>query len=335
MGKAWKLWLVLAIGLLLVGCGTVSEQGGGGTEGEQGGEQTGQQQQLVEGEAADLALVTINLQAVFFNQMVEGAEQAAQETGASLSVFNANNDAAAQNTAIENLIQQGVDGLIVVAIDVEGIKPAIQQAEEAGIPVVAVDAVVEDPAVDVQVGVDNEEAGRQMGDFFNQWAAENGIDSARMGLIGALNSFIQIQRQDSFTSVVESAGHEIIQVVDGQNVQETAQRAAEDLFTANPDMDTAYATGEPALIGAIAAARSQGVTDRISLFGWDLSESAIKAIDDGFLVGVVQQDPYTEGVEAVNAAMQLQAGEQPPQTIDVPITIVTQENVDEYRDLFE
>jgi ribose transport system substrate-binding protein len=288
-----------------------------------------------QGEAADIAMVTINLQALFFNQMVEGANKAAADTGANVTVYNANNDAAAQNTAIENYIQQNVDGLIVVAIDVEGIKPAIEQAAAAGIPVVAVDAVVDSPAVKVQVGVDNAQAGEQIGDFVNNWAQEQNVESAEIGVVGALNSFIQIQRQDAFTATVEQAGHEIIQVVDGQNVQETAQKASEDLFTANPNMTAAYATGEPAMIGAVAAARSQNVTDKVALFGWDLAQSVIQGIDDGFVVGVVQQDPYTEGMEAVNALVKLKQGETVPGKIDVPITIVTQENVEEFRSQFE
>src|SRR5690242_18165189 len=84
------------------------------------------------------ALVQINQQALFFNQINEGAQKAADASGDKLVIFNANNEAAAQNSAIENYIQQKVDGLIVVAIDVNGIMPAVKQASDAGIPVVAI-----------------------------------------------------------------------------------------------------------------------------------------------------------------------------------------------------
>ena len=92
--------------------------------------------------AETFALVQINQQALFFNQMNEGATAAAEEQGNELVIFNANNDPAAQNSAIETYIAQGVDGIVVVAIDVNGIMPAVQQAVDAGIPVVAVDAVL-------------------------------------------------------------------------------------------------------------------------------------------------------------------------------------------------
>jgi ribose transport system substrate-binding protein len=337
MSRAWKTLVVMVIAALvaalLLGCAVPQEQqeqGGGG-----GAEQQGGEKEVAEGKAADLALVTINLEAVFFTEMVEGAKEAAKEANASLSVFNANDDPAAQNNAIENYVQQGVDGLMVVAIDVEGIRPAIEKAADKGIPVVAIDAIVKSPAVDVQVGVDNADAARQMGDFFNDWAEREGIDSARIGVVGALNSFIQIERQDAFEETVKEAGHEIVQVVDGRNQQEEAQKAAENLFTANPDMDAVYATGEPAMIGAVAAARSQGMTERTSLFGWDLSKQAIGGIDDGFVIGIVQQDPRTEGVRAVESVMKLINNKEVQDTIYIPITIVTEQNVDQYRELFE
>jgi ribose transport system substrate-binding protein len=337
MSRTLKTLIVMVlaalVAALLLGCAVPQEQqkqGGGG-----GAEQQGGEEEVAEGKAADLALVTINLEAVFFTEMVEGAEEAAKEANASLSVFNANDDPAAQSNAIENYVQQGVDGLMVVAIDVEGIRPAIEKAADKGIPVVAIDAIVESPAVDVQVGVDNADAARQMGDFFNDWAQREGIDSAKIGIVGALNSFIQIERQDAFEQTVKQAGHEIVQVVDGRNQQEEAQKAAENLFTANPDMDAVYATGEPAMIGAVAAARSQGMTERTSLFGWDLSEQAIGGIDDGFVIGIVQQDPRTEGVTAVESEMKLIDDKEVQDTIYIPITIVTEQNVDQYRELFE
>src|SRR5579872_2769345 len=76
-------------------------------------------------QAETVALVTINQQALFFNQVNDGAKQAADKAGAKLVIFNANNNAAAQNSAIEVYIAQKVDGIVLVAIDVNGVKPAI------------------------------------------------------------------------------------------------------------------------------------------------------------------------------------------------------------------
>lgn len=280
-----------------------------------------------------VGLVQINQQAIFFNQMNEGAQQAADEAGVELTIFNANDDPVQQNQAVQNFVQQGFDAVIVVAIDVEGIKPAVQQAAGAGLKVIAVDAIVDDPAVNVQVGVDNAAAGKQIGDFVNTYAEDNGIQPS-IGVVGALNSYIQNVRKDSFADTVTKAGAQIVQTVDGKNTQEGAATAAENMLTAQPGMNIVYATGEPALLGTVAAVQSNGAANRLKVFGWDLTEQAIDGIDAGFVAGVVQQDPKTEGVEAVKAVKTLVDGGQVGKKIDVPVTIVTKDNVAPYRQIF-
>lgn len=281
------------------------------------------------------ALVQINQQALFFNQINEGAQKAADAAGDKLVIFNANNEAAAQNSAIENYIQQKVDGLIVVAIDVNGIMPAVKQASDAGIPVVAIDAILPDGPQKSQIGVDNGKAGADMGAYFLDYVKKNMGGKAKFGVVGALNSYIQNVRQKGFEDAVKSDGIEAVGVVDGQNIQDNALAAAENLITGNPDMTAIYATGEPALLGAIAAVQSQGKQDSIKVFGWDLTAQAISGLDDGYVVAVVQQDPAGEGKAAVEALAKLTAGQSVEKSISVPITIVTKENVEPYRAVFK
>ena len=279
------------------------------------------------------ALVQINQQALFFNQMNEGAQAAADAAGVNLVIFNANNDPAAQNSAIETYIQQGVDGLAVVAIDVNGIMPAVEQAAAAGIPVVAIDAILpEDGPQMAQIGVDNAAAGAELGAVFNEWAKAAG--GAKLGIVGALNSFIQNVRKDGFEGAI-SGDVTVVGTVDGQNVQDIALAAAENLMTANPDMTAIYATGEPALLGAIAAVESQGRQADVKVFGWDLTASAIAGIDAGYVEAVIQQDPAGMGAAAIEALNTITGGGTVEKNISVPVTIVTKANVDDFRAMFQ
>ena len=260
--------------------------------------------------ATTVALVTINQQALFFNQINDGAKQAADKAGAKLVIFNANNQAAAQNSAIEDYIAQKVDGIVLVAIDVNGVKPAITAAKKAGIPVVAIDARIPDGDNAAFIGVDNKGAGEEIGKFFANYVKTNMGGSAKVGVVGALNSFIQNQRLDGFKQAAAAGGSvKFLDTVDGQNIQDVALTAAENLMTANPDMNALYATGEPALIGAISAVTSQKMTDKVKVFGWDLTAQAIKGIDEGWIVAVVQQDPFQEGVAGVETILKLKKGE--------------------------
>lgn len=283
------------------------------------------------------ALVTINQQALFFNQINDGATAAAKTAGVDLVIFNANNVPSAQNDAIETYITQKVDGIILVAIDVNGVKPAITAAKAAGIPVVAIDAQIPDGDNVAFIGVDNTAAGELIGKHYADYVKTEMGGTAKVGVVGALNSFIQNQRLDGFKKAVEASGVGVtfLDTVDGQNVQDVALSAAENLMTANPDMTTLYATGEPALIGAVSAVTSQGRTGDVKVFGWDLTAQAVKGIDEGWVAAVVQQDPAGEGKAAVEALVKLKKGETIPPIINVPVTIVTKDNVDQFRGMFQ
>ncbi|MER9758170.1 substrate-binding domain-containing protein [Mesorhizobium sp. M0166] len=287
--------------------------------------------------ADTFALVNINQQALFFNQINEGAQKAADAAGAKLVIFNANNVPSAQNDAIENYITQKVDGIILVAIDVNGVKPAITAAKAAGIPVIAIDAQIPDGDNISFIGVDNTKAGEDIGKFYADYVKTEMGGKAKIGIVGALNSFIQNQRLDGFKKAVTESGQAItfLDTVDGQNVQETALSASENLMTANPDMNSLYATGEPALLGAVSAVTSQGRTGDVKVFGWDLTKQAVQGIDDGWVLAVVQQDPAGEGKAAVEALGKLKKGEKIDPIINIPVTIVTKKNVDEYRAMFK
>jgi ribose transport system substrate-binding protein len=287
--------------------------------------------------AETYALVTINQQALFFNQINDGATAAAKAAGVDLVIFNANNVPSAQNDAIENYITQKVDGIILVAIDVNGVKPAITAAKAAGIPVIAIDAQIPDGDNVSFVGVDNTKAGEDIGKFYADYVKANMSGTAKIGVVGALNSFIQNQRLDGFKKAVADSGQKVtfLDTVDGQNVQDVALSASENLMTANPDMTTLYATGEPALLGAVSAVTSQGRTGDVKVFGWDLTKSAVQGLEAGWVVAVVQQDPAGEGKAAIEAFVKLKKGEKIDPIINVPITIVTKENVGQFKDMFK
>ncbi|MDF1521187.1 MAG: substrate-binding domain-containing protein [Trueperaceae bacterium] len=283
-----------------------------------------------------IGLSTINLQALFFNQINDGALDAANQFGAEVQIVDSNNDPDRQVRAIESFITQQKDAIIVVAIDVNGIVPALQAARDAGIPVVAIDAQVASPPANTFIGVDNYGAGRQAGEYTLAYINDELGGTAKVGIVGALNSFIQNLRRDGFVEVLTGVdGIEIVNVVDGQNQQEIALTAAENLMTGTSDLDIVYATGEPALIGSIAAVESQGRTETVRIIGWDLTAQAVRGIEQGFVQAVVQQNPYQEGFEAVRASLEMIAGNEVGLEILIPIDIVTVDNVDDFRYLFE
>ncbi|GAA3150622.1 hypothetical protein GCM10020255_029380 [Rhodococcus baikonurensis] len=84
------------------------------------------------------------------------------------------------------------------------------------------------------------------------------------------------------------------------------------------------------MIGLVAAVNSQKAQDRIEAVGWDLSDQAVGGLKAGWLKGVVQQNTFEFGHEAMNSAIDLACGRGAPANIPVPTQIVTPENVADY-----
>jgi ribose transport system substrate-binding protein len=285
--------------------------------------------------APTYSLILINQQASYFNQMREGAQKQADKLGAKLIVFNANDVPSAQNNAIDDYIQQKVDGIAVDAIDVNGLRASVKTAAE-GIPVVGIDAVLPPGPQKAQVGVDNAVGGKMIADFLVTYVKTSLGGKAKVGVVGALSSTIQNARQkSSLDQLAKIPGITIAGTVDGRNSQDVALSAAENLITANPDMNVIYATGEPAMLGAIAAVNAQGMNKKIKVVGWDLAAEVIRGLDSGVVLGVVQQDPAAMGSAAIDALNNAHNGKSVPATISVPLVVVTKANVDPYRPIFK
>ncbi|WP_213778116.1 substrate-binding domain-containing protein [Caballeronia sp. dw_276] len=286
--------------------------------------------------AQTYSLILINQQATYFNQMREGAQKQADKLGAKLIVFNANDVPSAQNNALDDYIQQKVDGIAVDAIDVNGLRSSVKAAAAAGITVVGIDAVLPPGPQKAQVGVDNAVGGKLIADYLAKYVQANLGGKARVGVVGALSSTIQNSRQKaSIDELAKSPGISIAGIVDGRNSQDVALSAAENLITANPDINVIYATGEPAMLGAIAAINAQGMNKKIKVVGWDLASEVIRGIDNGVVLGVVQQDPAAMGRAAIQALNDVHEGKTVQTTISVPLAVVTKANVDPYRAAFK
>lgn len=277
-----------------------------------------------------------NLQALFFNQQLEGIKKAAADFGVEYVAIDCQNDLTRQVSSIEDLIRLGVNAIIVNPVDAFGVLPAIEEAVAAGIPVIAIDQKIKVPPASIFIGVDNYGAGVEIGKFVVEYVKNNMGGRAKIGIVGALNSYIQNLRMAGFLEAVRGEiGIQVVQIVDGQNVLEIAMAAAENLMTANPDLDLVYTTGEPATLGAIAAIEASGREKRVKLFGWDLHKAVIAAIDKGIALAIVQQDPFMQGYRGVEYALKVLRGEPVPEELIIPIVIVTKDNVDQFRALFK
>src|SRR3954470_22790830 len=99
----------------------------------------------------------------YFAVMKQALDEASRSIGAVLYITDARHDVTKQINDIEDLVQKGIDILLINPTDSAGIEGAVRSASKAGVVVVAVDAQANGP-IDSFVGSKNYDAGLLAGE---------------------------------------------------------------------------------------------------------------------------------------------------------------------------
>ncbi len=174
---------------------------------------------------------------------------------------NANGDPAVQVTQAEELINRGINGLIVSAQDQEAAVPIVQYATEHKVPVFTADADIDSPDVKMYVGFSGERAGKELGQDIlaylqNKYGSPKGTVLEMQGPLGGSSAQ---QRSKGLHDVLDQYPNITIIQAEGQFQEQPAKQAAEDKLRANPNIDAVYGANGPMASGAVAAMQDLGI----------------------------------------------------------------------------
>lgn len=294
--------------VLAVGCGG-GDQGGG--EG---------------GNGPRLALSVSTLSNPFFVSLRDGAQQTADEAGATLEVSDAQNDASKQQNDIQNFVTQQFDAILVNPVDSEAVGPAIEQANQADIPVLALDRGASGGEIATLIASDNVQGG--------EMAGEKLIELVGSGPVAQLEGI-------PGTSAARDRGQGFQQAIDGQSqVELVASQAAgfdrgqalnvtQNIVQANPNIKGVFAQNDEMALGAVQALGERAGSE-VKIVGFDAIDDALQAIQDGQMNATIAQQPGRIGTLGVENAIKVIDGQSIPEEIPVEVKLVTQENVSQF-----
>lgn len=241
----------------------------------------------------------------YFVKLREAAQAEADKKGAKLIAlagkFDGDNEG--QVSAIENLVSQGVKGILITPNSSTGILAAIKKARDAGVVVVALDTAT-DPAdaVDATFATDNKQAGV----FEGQWVKGTlGSTAPKLLMLdGTPGGTVDDFRHDGFLQGMGLAkGAAAIAGMENTNGDQTkAQTAMENLLQRVPDVNAVYTINEPAAAGAYAAISAAGKAKQVTMASIDGSCTGVRNVQAGKIGATVMQFPAKmaqQGVDAV------------------------------------
>ena len=237
------------------------------------------------------------------------------ENGYDLMFVDCDNDNAVQIEAVRTSIQQDVDYIILAPIQSAGWEAVLQEAKDAGIPVIVADRQVDADAsmYDAFLGTDTEVEGELAGN----WLAEylNGAEANILVIEGSVGASAAIGRTNGFNKVAEQ--HPEWKILDsqsgdftqtgGQEVMESYLKSYKGQFNVVVCQNDNEAYG--AMDAMDAAGVTYGVDGDVIIISYDATHDGLQHTLDGNIHCNVECNPI-QAAYVDKIIKQMEAGEE-------------------------
>jgi len=294
--------LVVTTSLLLAGCGAADAP-----------EQVGEAQSSAQ--AADtprVALIMKSLANEFFSTMADGARshqaEHADEYELIVNGIKDERDLSRQVALVDEMVNSGVDAIVIAPADSKALVPALRRAKEAGVVIVNIDNrldtdVLEQEGVAIPfVGPDNKAGAKQVGDFL---ATKLGEGDEVAILEGIRTSFNATQRRLGFEESMSAAGATITDSQSAEWEMSKANTIASSMLSEHPEIKAILAANDSMALGAMAAVKSAGRTGDVYVVGFDNISAVQQAIRDGKVLATADQHGDQLAVFGIEAALEM------------------------------
>ncbi|WP_069300027.1 D-xylose ABC transporter substrate-binding protein [Neptunicoccus sediminis] len=234
-------------------------------------------------------------------------KQALEAAGAKYISADAQASAAKQLTDVEALIAQGADALIILAMDKDAIGPAVDKADDEGIPVVGYDRLIEDNRT-FYLTFDNKGVGRIIAETVTAVQPEGNFAIIKGDKGDPNAAFLLDGMMEVIGNAVDAGKIKIVGEAfsDGWK-PDNAQKNMEQILTANDNnVDAVLAENDGMAGGVIAALAAQGM--EVPVGGQDGDHAALNRVARGTQTVSVWKDSRQLGTAAAEIAVALAGG---------------------------
>src|SRR5512141_2354147 len=217
-----------------------------------------------------------------------------EEKGYDVISQEANHDVKLQNDQIDNMIAQGVKGLIIIAEDGAAAATAVDKAAKAGVKVIAYDRLIKTQSIAAYLSFDNVEVGRQeaLGVMTalglpgsTTWTKDNPAKVVMSGGSPTDNNAILV-RQGQMEIIQPYIDSGVVKIVADQWVDNwdaaNALKMMENILTAqNNAIDAVVASNDGTALGELQAMSAQGLAGKVPISGQDATADGCNSIVKG------------------------------------------------------
>jgi ribose transport system substrate-binding protein len=233
-----------------------------------------------------------------------------------------------QIECINNAVAAGANAILIAANSADAPVAALEEAIDAGVTVVYVDAQANAPAA-ATLTTDNKAAGYTAGTVLLEALAEVGITSGSIGIIGTYSSTAStVAREEGFRQAFDGKGYTLLETQYCEGDPSKGQNIATNFITQGAV--GFFASNEASTLGAGNAIRENG--GQVLAVGFDKSDVILSHVENGYLVGVMAQNPDVMGYEGIKAAVTVLQGKTVAnKVIDTGVSVIGKSNVNSFR----
>jgi inositol transport system substrate-binding protein len=266
------------------------------------------------------------LEAPYVAAVQQHLENSVKNSEVEAVFLDAQSNVEKQISQIEQFIAWKVDVIILNPISYTGCAPAVDAANKAGIPIVAlITRVANQDKANSFVGSDHKDSGIIEAEMV---AKEIGGKGNIVVIEGVMGIDAQIQRMEGYKEVL--AKYPDIKIVAQQAAswqRADALTLVENWLQAGKDFTVVLSQNDNMAMGALKAIEDAKLADKIKVYGIDGDNDALQAVKDGRLAGTVFQDAKGQAEQAVASVLKLAKGETVEKMYVIPFQEVRKDNV--------
>ena len=273
-----------------------------------------------------VTLITMDQMDQHWVSVNRGAEKAAAEAGNVTFNWMAPDvkDDARQIEFINNAVAAGAGAILLAANSPDAVTSALREAVDAGVKVIYVDSPANFPA-EATFTTNNEAAGATAGAELLKALQAAGVNEGALGIVNVNAATVStVERERGFRATFEGTNFTILETQFGEG----------DVLRSKEIADGFITQGVVGLFGANEGS-STGVGNAIQEaggavlgVGFDTSDALLGLVRNGYLIGVMAQNPEVMGYEGLKAAVSVLEGrEVDPAPIDTGVSVLTKDKL--------
>jgi len=280
--------------------------------------------------AKDLKIGMVNLStccAYFVGMDAAVKDEASAFSNVTIISTDAGGDVAKLTADVEDVLNQGVDGIIISGAFIEAAPAALEAITAAGVPVVQVDRLLKGGEYTSWVGPDNRAIGEGIGDYIvNRLGGKGKVVIIRGG---PADNTIGSDRSDGVKAKLEAAGMTAV-VAPGWGgwSADGGFKQMEDMLAKEADINAVFCENDSMCLGAQKAIADAGKSTDIFVASVDGEMGALAEImkSDGNYGATGLNSSDQIGRAGFNRLMAILAGADAPKMSVLPSPIITIDN---------